>query len=34
MVMAEDEKVRKNRLGLLRELRQQFLEVADFSLLQ
>jgi glycyl-tRNA synthetase beta chain len=34
MVMAEDEKVRKNRLGLLRELRRQFLEVADFSLLQ
>jgi glycyl-tRNA synthetase beta chain len=34
MVMAEDEKVRKNRLGLLRKLRQQFLEVADFSLLQ
>jgi len=34
MVMAEDENVRKNRLGLLRILRQQFLEVADFSLLQ
>ena len=34
MVMAEDEKVRKNRLGLLQKLRQQFLEVADFSLLQ
>ena len=34
MVMAEDEKVRKNRLGLLLKLRQQFLEVADFSLLQ
>jgi glycyl-tRNA synthetase beta chain len=34
MIMAEDEKVRKNRLGLLRKLRQQFLEVADFSLLQ
>ena len=34
MVMAEDEEVRKNRLGLLRELRRQFLEVADFSLLQ
>jgi glycyl-tRNA synthetase beta chain len=34
MVMVEDEKVRKNRLGLLRELRGQFLKVADFSLLQ
>ena len=34
MVMAEDEKVRKNRLSLLSELRHQFLEVADFSLLQ
>ena len=34
MVMAEDEKVRKNRLGLLRKLRHEFLEVADFSLLQ
>jgi len=34
MVMAEDEKVRRNRLGLLREVRRQFLEVADFSLLQ
>ena len=34
MVMAEDESVRKNRLGLLQKLRQQFLEVADFSLLQ
>ena len=34
MVMAEDVKVRKNRLGLLRELRRQFLDVADFSLLQ
>lgn len=34
MVMAEDEKVRKNRLGLLQKLRRQFLEVADFSLLQ
>tara|TARA_B110000503_G_scaffold3200_1_gene4232 strand:- start:2902 stop:4953 length:2052 start_codon:yes stop_codon:yes gene_type:complete len=34
MVMAEDENVRKNRLGLLSELRRQFLEVADFSLLQ
>lgn len=34
MVMAEDETIRKNRLGLLNELRHQFLEVADFSLLQ
>ena len=34
MVMAEDEEVRKNRLGLLREVRQQFLVVADFSILQ
>ncbi len=34
MVMADDEKVRKNRLGLLQALRHQFLEVADFSLLQ
>ena len=34
MVMAEDERARKNRLGLLRELRRHFLEVADFSLLQ
>jgi glycyl-tRNA synthetase beta chain len=34
MVMAEDEKIRRNRLGLLKELRHQFLEVADFSLLQ
>ena len=34
MVMAEDEKVRKNRLGLLQELRREFLQVADFSLLQ
>lgn len=34
MVMAEDEKVRKNRLTLLAELRGLFLEVADLSLLQ
>ena len=34
IVLAEDENVRKNRLGLLRELREQFLKVADFSLLQ
>ena len=34
MVMAEDESIRRNRLGLVGELRRQFLEVADFSLLQ
>lgn len=34
MVMAEDAAVRANRLRLLRELRQQFLQVADVSLLQ
>ena len=34
MVMAKEEKVRKNRLALLRQLRRQFLQVADFSLLQ
>ncbi|WP_257384943.1 glycine--tRNA ligase subunit beta [Tahibacter caeni] len=34
MVMAEDAAVRTNRLRLLRELRQQFLQVADVSLLQ
>lgn len=33
MVMVEDEKVRKNRLALLANLRQLFLEVADISLL-
>jgi glycyl-tRNA synthetase beta chain len=34
MVMADDDQVRKNRLALLRELRNQFLKVADLSLLQ
>lgn len=34
MVMAEDPAVRMNRLRLLRELRQQFLQVADVSVLQ
>lgn len=34
MVMADDLAVRTNRLRLLRELRQQFLQVADVSLLQ
>ena len=34
LVMAEDESLRMNRLALLRELRQLFLYVADFSLLQ
>jgi glycyl-tRNA synthetase beta chain len=34
MVMAENEKVRANRLALLSELRELFLQVADISLLQ
>ncbi|MDA0977283.1 MAG: glycine--tRNA ligase subunit beta [Proteobacteria bacterium] len=34
LVMADDIPVRNNRLALLRDLRQRFLEVADFSLLQ
>lgn len=34
MVNAEDEKVRQNRIGLLSQLRSQFLVVADFSLIQ
>ena len=29
--MAEDEAVRKNRLGLLAELLQEFSTIADFS---
>ncbi|TVZ41699.1 glycyl-tRNA synthetase beta chain [Alteromonadaceae bacterium 2753L.S.0a.02] len=33
MVMTDDEKVRNNRLALLQQLRQLFLEVADISLL-
>ena len=34
LVMADDEKLKMNRLALLRDLRELFLEVADFSLLQ
>ena len=34
MVMAKDEKIRKNRLALLSKLRNLFLGVADISLLQ
>lgn len=33
MVMAEDQAVQANRISLLRELRQQFLHIADISLL-
>jgi glycyl-tRNA synthetase beta chain len=31
MVMVEDEKIRNNRLALLNEIGQLFLEIADFS---
>ena len=34
MVMAEDQDLRKNRIALLEQLRNLFLEVADISLLQ
>ncbi|MCL6413926.1 glycine--tRNA ligase subunit beta, partial [Pantoea agglomerans] len=34
MVMAEDEQVRVNRLTLLSQLRELFLQVADISVLQ
>ncbi|MCL5255354.1 MAG: DALR anticodon-binding domain-containing protein, partial [Gammaproteobacteria bacterium] len=34
MVNADDEAIRRNRLSLLNELRDQFLNVADISLLQ
>lgn len=34
MVMAEDEKLRQNRLSLLSHLRNQFIRIADISLLQ
>lgn len=34
MVMAEDQQIRRNRLALLTELRNLFLQVADISLLQ
>ena len=33
LVMAEDEAVRKNRLGLLAMLRKEFSTIADFSLM-
>jgi len=31
MVMAEDKKVRENRIGMLKELNHLFLQIADFS---
>jgi len=31
MVMAEDRRVRENRLGVLKSLHQFFFQVADFS---
>ena len=31
MVMAEDKRVRENRLGLLKGINQFFLQIADFS---
>jgi glycyl-tRNA synthetase beta chain len=34
MVMAEDEKLKQNRLALLQKLSNQFLQVADFSRIQ
>ena len=34
LVMAEDERLRKNRLALLQSFRDRFLEIADFSLLR
>jgi len=34
MVMAEDENLRNNRLALLNQLNQLFLQVADISRLQ
>jgi glycyl-tRNA synthetase beta chain len=34
MVMADDEKIRLNRLALLNDVRNLFLEVADISVLQ
>ena len=33
MVMTDDERLKNNRLALLQQLRQLFLEVADISLL-
>ncbi|CAK1823133.1 hypothetical protein VCRA2119O381_820022 [Vibrio crassostreae] len=34
MVMADDEALKKNRLTLLNNLRNLFLQIADISLLQ
>ncbi|MEL0084136.1 MAG: glycine--tRNA ligase subunit beta, partial [Gammaproteobacteria bacterium] len=34
MVMADDDRLRNNRLALLRQMRELFLQVADFSFLQ
>ena len=34
LVMCEDERVRDNRIGLLKELGRQFMELADLSKLQ
>jgi glycyl-tRNA synthetase beta chain len=34
LVMSDDDRLKNNRLALLAQLRQRFLEVADFSLLQ
>ncbi|HHC74403.1 MAG TPA: glycine--tRNA ligase subunit beta, partial [Thiothrix sp.] len=34
MVMADDERLKNNRLALLKQLRQQFLQIADVSYLQ
>jgi len=34
MVMADDEQLKNNRLALLKQLRQQFLQIADVSYLQ
>ena len=31
MVMAEDERIRENRLGLLKEVHRFFVQLADFS---
>jgi glycyl-tRNA synthetase beta chain len=31
MVMAEDRRIKENRLGILKSLHQFFLQVADFS---
>jgi len=34
MVMADDPDIRANRLGLLHDLRERFLSIADIGLLQ